>query len=302
MERTEEFDAFGPWVLPVSDAEGVPRLFRPHAGDPATAEIMLKVPRKISRRDANPAMDLYDHLLLVRDGTVVLLSRAPGERGGVRKRSLGAAELLAIEESVNLLDGRLLLYTREGPALRVAFNGASRDTVRGFVDVVRAHWTQGLSPGEPEPEPDPHPVPLGLRDLGPDVALVTEYRALVAAEPAMRLLGAHPRQTVVPATTESRGTLTRLAHRIRPMHLQGAVVCSDGRELVVLHRRPWWARGQRPVHSVARTVLPIARAGAPELVDHEVYLGVRIVRVGGVLELPVPLASSGETALRAALG
>lgn len=299
MERTEEFDAFGPWVLPVSEAEEVPRLFRPHAGDPRTAEVMLKVPRKISRRDANPAMDLYDHLLLVRDGTLVLLSRAPGERGGVRLSSLAAHELLAIEESVNLLDGRLLMYALEGPALRVAFNGASRDTVREFVDVVRGHWTQGSSPGEPEPEP--HPIPLGLRDLGPDVALVTEYRALVAAEPAMRLLGAHPRQVVVPASTDSRGLLTRVVHRLRPMNLQGAVVCSDGREIVVLHRRPWWVRGLRPVHSVARTVIPVARAGVPAFVDHELYLGVRVVRIGGVLELPVPMGSAGEKALRTAL-
>ncbi len=300
MERTEEFDAFGPWVLPVSTADEVPRLFRPHAGDPQAAEVVLKVPRAIARRDANPAMDLYDHLLLVRDGAVVLLTRAPGERGGVRRRSLAADELLAIEESVNLLDGRLLLVAKEGPSLRVSFNGASRDTVRSFVDVVRGLWTQGSVTSEPQPEQ--HPIPLGLRDLGPEVALVNEYRALVAAEPAMRLLGAHPRQVVEPAATGSLAGMTRVAHWFLPMSLQGAIVCTDGREVMVLHRRPWWVRGQRPVHSVARTALPIARAGGLDVVNHSGYLGVRLVRIGGVLELPVPAGSPGEAALRSAFG
>ncbi len=300
MERTEEFDAFGPWVLPVSTAEEVPRLFRPHAGDPGTAQVVLKIPRAISRRDANSSMDLYEHLLLVREGTVVLLSRAPGESGGVRRRSLAADELLAIEESVNLLDGLLVLYAKEGPALRVSFNGASRDTVRLLVDVVRALWTSGSDTAAPQP--DLHPIPLGLRDLGPDVALVNDYRALVAAEPAMRLLGAHPRQAVEPMATGVPGQLTRLAHRLLPMTLQGAIVCTDGREVMVLHRRPWWVRGQRPVHSSARTMLPVARAGELQVRDHEVYSGVRVLRIGTVLEMPVPAGSAGESALRTALG
>lgn len=300
MERTDEFDAFGPWVLPVSTAEEVPRLFRPHVGDPHTADVVLKVPRAISRRDANPSMDLYEHLLLVREGAVVLLTRAPGERGGVRRRSLVADELLAIDESVDLLDGRLLMYAKEGPALRVSFNGASRDTVRSFVDVVRGLWTEGSTTAEPQP--DPHPIPLGLRDLGPDVALVNDYRALVAAEPAMRLLGAHPRQGVEPVADGSLSVLTRLAHRLVPMTLQGAIVCTDGREVVVLHRRPWWVRGQRPVHSSARTTLPVARAGGLEARDHDTYVGVRIMRIGGALEMPVPAGSAGEKALRTALG
>ncbi|WP_372595360.1 hypothetical protein [Actinotalea sp.] len=300
MERTEEFDAFGPWVLPVSEADEVPRLFRPHAGDPHTAQAMLKVPRTISRRDANPSMDLYQHLLVFRDDIVVLLTRAPSQSGGVHRRTVAAKDLLAIEESVDLLDGRLVLTVRDGPALRVSYNGSSRDLIRGFVDTVRASWTTGV--GGPGPERDPHPIPLGLRELGPDVALVTEYRALVAAEPAMHLLGAHPRERVEPVAPDAAGIVTRIGHRLWPMTLQGAIVCSDGRELVVLHRRPWWVRGARPVHSIARTMIPVDRANPFEILDHPDYHGVRTIRIGGVLELPVPLGSAGEQALREALG
>ena len=300
MERTEEFDAFGPWVLPVSEAEDVPRLFRPHAGDPRTAQAMLKVPRSISRRDANPSMDLYEHLLVCRDDTVVLLTRAPTQSGGVHRRTVAATDLVAMEESVDLLDGRLVLVARDGPSLRVSYNGSSRDLIRGFVDVVRATWTTGE--GRPAPEPDRHPIPLGLRELGPDVALVTEYRGLVAAEPAMHLLGAHPRDRVEPLAPDAAGFVTRLTHRLWPMTLQGAVVCSDGREVVVLHRRPWWVRGARPVHSIARTIIPVDRAHGVEALDHPDYRGVRLVRIGGSLEFPVPLDSAGERALVDALG
>ncbi len=303
MERTEEFDAFGPWVLPVTTADEVPRLFRPHAGDPTTAQAMIKVPRKISRRDANPSMDLYEHLLVVRDGTVVLLTRTPSQTGGVHQRSVALDRLVGLEESVDLLDGRLVLHPADGPVLRVSFNGASRDTVEALVAVVRQRWQQGA--GHAAPERDPHPVPLGLRDLGPDVALVTEYRALIAAEPGMRLLGAHPRRVVRPGAeggAVSAGGLTRFLHSLWPMHLQGAVVCSDGRELVVIHRRPWWTRGSRPVNSLARTIVPIDRAGPLVVVDHPEYDNVLLARLaGGVVEFPMPVGSPSEVALREAL-
>ncbi len=297
FQRTEEFDQFGPWVLPVHNRDEVPRLFRPYEEDPGSAQVVLKVPRRISRRDANPRMDLYDHLLVLRGSTLTLLSRAPGDSGGVRHREIAADLLLSIEDSVDLLDGRLSVRVRDEKPLVVRYNGASRDTVAPLVRGLRLLW-RDTPPSAEGPVGADH-VPLGLRDLGPDVALVSDYRELIADEPAMDLRGAHARRKVTP---NDAGAVTGLVHRVWPMWLQGAVVCTDGIELMVLHRRSWWVRGNRPVHSLARTVLPLDRTAPVEVVATG-YQGVEEVRVHhDAARFAMPTGSAGLRGLQELLG
>lgn len=302
--RTEEFDAFGPWVLAVRTAQEVPPLFRQHPVDPASAAVVLKVPRRIDRRDADPTMHLYDHLLVVDDAGLTVLSRSPGAPGGFLARVLAADALLSIEESADLLDARLVVHAVGAPVLTVPFNGASRDTVDLLVAALRERWAP------------PAAVPTAAADhatrtaipgtLADDLSLVALLREVEAQEPGMRVLAAHPRMTVRPgARGGASGALTRAMHALWPMHLQAAVVCSDGRELLVLHRRHWWVRGARPVHSIARTVLPLDRLVGVGAVDHPVYPQVRVLTLrlrGADLDLPVPAGSGAERALISLVG
>ncbi len=291
MERTEEFDAFGPWALTVRDTDEVPRLFRPLFPDPGAAAVVVKIPRTISRRDANPSMDLYDHLLVVHADRLEVLSRIPGQAGGVRTRSIGARAVLAVENSIDLLDGRLVVRAVDDKPISIRYNAVSKEVIAPVVAAIRALWRDG-PPVEAGPVED-HTVPVGLRDLGEDVSLISEYRETVAAEPGMRLLGAHERRIVRPAEA---GPFGRALHRLWPMWLQGAVVLSDGVELEVLHRRSWFVRGSRPVHSLARTVMPLARTAPVEVVP-TAYEGVREIRVGHAAHFAVPSQSPTEWSL-----
>ncbi|MEB0222430.1 hypothetical protein, partial [Pseudomonas sp. AB12(2023)] len=45
--------------------------------------------------------------------------------------------VVAIEDSVDLTDGRLRVYSRDGSVLQVGYNGSSREVVSGFVDMLR---------------------------------------------------------------------------------------------------------------------------------------------------------------------
>lgn len=293
-DRTEEFDAFGPWVYQVRTAHEVPRLFRPLAGDPTSATMVIKIPRRIARRDANPRMDLYDHLLCLRGDTLTLLSRAPGDVDGVRRRVVVAGQVLAIEDSVDLLDGRLALRLADERPLVVSYNGASHDVVATFVTALRQQVRGGVPPADAAPAAAP-----SLDALWQDVALVSEYLELVREEPAMSVRAAHARRVVEPVHAS---TVTRLLHRWWPMWLQGAVVCSDGVELLVLHRRSWWSRGDRPVHSVARTTVRLS-AGLPVEVLATDYHGARELRVGrDAARFVVPAGSPTEAALLELLG
>lgn len=297
-DRTEEFDAFGPWVYQVRTADEVPRLFRPFAGDPTSATTVIKIPRRIARRDANPRMDLYDHLLCLRGDTLTLLSRAPGDADGVRRRAVTAEQVLAIEDSVDLLDGRLVLRIADERPLSVSYNGASRDVVGQFVTALRSQVRGGAA----APAATPAAEPAGqaaLDALWQDVALVSDYREVVRAEPAMAVYAAHGRRVVEPVHVSAAG---RLLHRWWPMWLQAVVVCSDGVELMVLHRRGWWVRGGRPVHSVARTTLRLS-AGLPVESVPTGYHGVCELRVHhDAARFPVHTGSAAERALLDLLG
>lgn len=300
-----EFDAFGPWIVPVDTPDLVPPLYRDHPLDLERALLVLKVPRNISRRDANPSMDLYDHLLVVEPDVLTVLSRSGA---GYDVRTLQHAQLGAIDYGADLLDGWLTLFTTDGgagrgPALTLRFNAVSEDVVEDLVRRLRALALGTVGSGEPSSGerssggPRTH-MSLGLLDLGEsDVGLVTAEHALVRAEPDVAVLGFHVRRTVVPRDT---GFTARAMNLVRPVTLHAAIVCASEQELIVLRRRQWLTRSRRPENSVGRTVLLLPRCGRATVRDDARFGGTRVVSVpvGAVaVELLVPTGSSSERAL-----
>ena len=87
--ETTEYARFGPWVDEVTTPDDVPRLYRDHPIDLTSTRLVLKVPRNIARRDAHPGMDLYDHLLVLDDARLTVLSRTvtPARRGACAWRT-----------------------------------------------------------------------------------------------------------------------------------------------------------------------------------------------------------------------
>jgi len=315
---TAEYDAFGPWVDEVRTPDDVPRLYRDHPLDLGACRLVLKVPRNINRRDASPEMDLYDQLLIAGREQLTVLRR---QGAGYVQQAVAYDEVVAVVDSVNLLDGRLVVHTASGAAVTVRYNGSSQRALGALVRVLREQSAadDALSAGPAVPSPSSAAAPSNvtgastvtspssatgapsstLLDVGDrDVALVSAYLELARAEPGLRPLAAHGRTVVAPRG----GSLTRALHVVRPMTLQGAIVCSDGLELQVLSRSEWWVRGKRPVHSLARTVLRLARLDAVEVRDDPRYAGVRVVALhahAACIEVPVPVGSDAERVLLA---
>lgn len=294
--RSDEFDAFGPWVLPITTLDEVPPLYRGHRLDLGSALKAVKVPRDITRRDANPTMDLYDHLVVLHEDRLTVLSRG-GD--GYTTRQVRPEQVLAVEDSTDLLDGRLVLHlSGAGPGRVVLrYNGSSREVIGDLLRALRRVYL----PDRPVVAPPAGPRSLALDELGPDdVALVTLQHETLPDEPTMALLAAHPRRRLAPTTPGVPGALSRLVHSVRPMTLQGLVVCGDGVEVQLLHRRTWWVRGARPVHSIARTIVPLARLSEVTVSEHPVYGAARDVRLRlaeAHLTVPVPAGSPAERVL-----
>ena len=294
--RTAEFDAFGPWVDEVHDPTELPALYRNHPVDFAASHLVLKVPRNISRRDAQPGMHLYDHLLVVAPAAFTVLSRT-GD--GYTESSIGYGDIAVIEDSVDLVDGRLGIHTRAGATLTVPYNGSSQQVITRLTDVLRqlACAAAGSGPGSALPQPDAPPAALDLLDLGrQDVGLVTSYFDLLRHEPDAGLLAAHGRVALVPRG----GVFSRLVHAVHPMTLHGAVFCRTERELQIVGRRHWLVRGKAPELSRSLTTIPLAAIDAIILHPHPKYLDASVVTIAlGDMryEAVLPAGSAAERLL-----
>lgn len=298
---TAEYDAFGPWVYQVRTPDEVPRLFRDGPLDLDGSELVLKVPRTIARRDATPQMDLYDHLVAAGPDRLTVLSRRPG---GYTAGSVPYRDIAAIESGTDLLDGQLTLHLTTGePPTTISYNGSSQEMVDRLVGVVRAHYLDGRSAGLQLPT-DFRDGDVEFENFDADLALVSEYGAVLRREPGVAFLAAHERRQVVPRDSGGvAGAVSRLIHFAWPMTLQAAILCADPHELSVIHRRTWWVRGHVPVHSVCRTTVPLHRVDRVLLHPHPGYAGVVVAELqlgGTTLELPLPESSDAVSVLRRA--
>lgn len=319
MTSTAEYDAFGPWIDEVRAPQDVPRLFRAHPLDLDAAHLVLKVPRNISRRDATADMDLYDHLVVLTDDELTVLSRlgAVVEAGeppasvydqALRYRTWSSrpTDVVALRDVTSMLDARLDLLTQDGRALTLRYNGSAAEGVQRLVDAVRAAHDAGTAhDGRTGSAASstyrtggaPADAPLAPNALGPeDVGLVNSYRELARRLPELRLLALHPRRRVRPARPDA---LQHALHAISPATLHGALLAQDDRWLEILGRRTWLTRGRAPDHSRSR--LTIARSAIRHIqaAPHPFYGGVTLVTLTLVLggpgvELWLPTRADAE--------
>lgn len=292
---TREFDAFGPWIDEVTGPDDVPRLFRDHPLDPGAARLVLKVPRPIARRDATADMDLYDHLLVLEEARLTVLSRYQDGRPGHSTRTVDLDDVVAVLDEVDLLDGRVHVHTRDGQVLSVGYNGSARDRVRRLVD--------GLRVPSREPGAGPAAGPGLTRDsLGPDdVAVVVDAFEVVRAHPDLVPLAWHGRRVLRPRADGPAGVLRTLTHLLSPMTVHAAVVARDADHLEVFGRRDPLVRGRRPVHSASRLVVPLRALDRVQAQPHPRYADATdvVLHAGRArLRLTVPRGSDVAPVLR----
>ena len=286
---TREFDSFGPWVDEVRSPEEVPRLYRDHPLDLATARLVLKVPRDIARRDATPDMDLYDHVLVVRQERLTVLSRdgavtaplpAARRHPGYHEHDIPVADIAAVSQVVNFLDGWLVIHSRSGDTLRIRFNGSAHTSIDRLVHALTTE-TDAAAPGvlgERLLGARPQPGTPSAADLGrQDVALVSDYGDAARRGADLTALAWHGRQVVAPRGSGALGLARRALHATSPMTLHGAVLARTSRTLEVFTRHEGLIRGKKPVHSSRHIVVPLARLEALTSTPHPRYAEVSTV-------------------------
>lgn len=154
-EDRREYDAFGPWIMPVRDEAGMPRRFRPAYPRVRDARFLLKVPCDADRRAVRPGMDLYRAVLAVRDAGITLLTLEPE---GYASRDLAWGDIVAVQCYQNLLLSRWTLLLADGTEACLAYNTVGKelmDQVTGYVrERIRTAADPGARPGRERAQVD----------------------------------------------------------------------------------------------------------------------------------------------------
>jgi hypothetical protein len=296
VSSTAEYDAFGPWIYEIKVPDDVPRVFRDHPLDVEGSRMVIKVPRIIDRRDANPTMDLYDVVLAVGSERLTVLTR----RGhSFDARDVAFDEIQGIIDIVDLLDGRLTLSTDDGD-VTIGFNGASADVITRLVRVLRGVYVRGAgrraggaATGARDAVGNLSEIDLDLRNLHHRLTRELGDVAVVAVQ---------PRHGV---ELRSGNFAQRMVDRAWRTVLTSAVVSLTDREVQVLGRGRSFMRGYKPVHALGRTLLPRERIRSVGVRPSDEWTGVSLVevRVGHVVHefaLDDERAEAVATALRPA--
>jgi len=287
LTRTVEFDAFGPWILPVTTPDEVPRAFHEYPFEFDSADFILKLPRDIERRNANPAMHLYDRLLIVDAAGLTVLTRT-GD--GFDVSAIGADTIAAVAHSSELLDGLLTVHGTDGALVEVPFNGVSIALIVAVANRLGA--LAGATSYRARPS---DPMAIDALGLG-DVALANAYREAAATTSGLRVRAAYAGTS--PASKESI-VARALKGRAR---LSGAVICANDAELIVLSRRSGVRRSGKPDLSSKQTTIVRSRVTGVEASAHPSLRGVTVVTIAlgdGRVAFDVPADGDAVEALRA---
>lgn len=287
--KISEYDAFGPWIIDVEQPDDVPRLFHDFPIDFERALLVFKVPRNIARRDANPSMHLYDVLVIAESDGLTVLRRDSESTYNVIRVVL--ATVYAVEDSVSLLDGRLLLHSTEHEPILIEYNGSSHSSVSRLVSLVRDLIVPSSGSAVAGDSRDEAAAISSLLVGEADYGLRGDSIAIVASEPAAHVVGGHSTMPIHP----SRGGMTKLTHTFRPAVLQGAVAIEVPSAVLILRRRDPIVRGRHDDLSHSFTVVFLDRVTATTQRPHPLYPEVAVLEVrAGSSSLEVLIPSDGR--------
>jgi len=131
--KISEYDAFGPWIYLIDEEHPLPPLFSEYRYLANKALMMFKIPRKISRREANASMHLYDRVVCIMESHMLILDRI-GNR--VEKDRIDYRNIQAVRNYMCLLRGDLTIYT-DNRVVTIEYNTVSEEIISDAVDLIK---------------------------------------------------------------------------------------------------------------------------------------------------------------------
>lgn len=246
-QRDPEYDRFGPWVIEINDEDPPPPLFLPHLTRTETPLLSVKIPRKISRREAHPGMDLYDYMISLYEHDIVVLERVERE---VRSRTIRYRDIEQLSMRDELLRGNLHLGVAEGP-YDLPYNTVSGDIMRRLVEIIRERYHRDQEP-------------LGVKVEAVEPGELSFYFERLLRDEQEGGSGVQPvasqAETQLGALEE--GLARRVLFGLVAKRLLESLHLSDGRELKVVDRGQPYAYRWQTVYGRTETWIPLANITA----------------------------------------
>lgn len=219
----------------------MPPAFRPFYPDLAQADLLVKIPIDVDRRDTRPGRPLYRTVMGLNHQTLTLLTL--GE-GGVEKHDFPLEEIQAIRSFHVLLRGQISLFLKEGSIITLGYNTVSRPLVEKLVDQILAALPAGSSSNSA-----PSPSTPEIADY--------HYRSLLKDHKKRRSAV----QTVYYEAPGTRG-FTPQGKRRRSL---GLLILDSGRELLLLDRGAAPAQSLEALYGGDCTFVPRERIRGLEI-------------------------------------
>ncbi len=226
----EEYDRFGPWTYQVRSAAAMPPRFDAYYEELEGSVLVLKLPRGVERRDANPGDDLYEAILAVGSAGVTFLRLTRGE---VLRWDACFAEVAAVRLSQELLSGELRIDLSGGGVISVTFNTVSAEAFDDFALAVRRGRVAAAGAADSRRFSS---VELGPEPTDEDMLFANLLRGLRRREARLGLLAYQPSRALASERGGGKRGPLSLAARLLPWRLDGCLLAATPSELVILVR------------------------------------------------------------------
>ncbi|GEM_PF-1226279 len=292
--HAREYDAFGPWILPVRNPDEVPDCFAGVFSWNESVEGAYKIPRKVDRRNARPGSDLYDFLIVLYAKHLDLFDRVAAAHVSVRY-----GEIIGTAKSIDLLKGTLSFFLADR-TVSIPFNSVSEDLIDEVEAVVRARYREpGSESANSAPEYAARPVPQEPDGLATSLSML--FRNLLRAERRREPVTLLTWQPPVRIAKRNKTLIDRLSDIYMRWTLRANMILFGGRELIWYHSTPsivWFPKGY---YGYTRTCIPHGNIGKISIRDHAGFDGVKeLVVTAGEREFIVPFEDSGAESVRRA--
>jgi hypothetical protein len=135
--KKAEYDAFGPWIIEITEEYPLPPLFIPYYKEDDTDLMRIKIPRDIERSKANPYMDLYDYVIGLYENSIYILERTEND---VKETKIFYDEIEGLENYVDLLYGRFTIFFNDSKFI-IPYNGVSKQIINSMIKIIRDRYT-----------------------------------------------------------------------------------------------------------------------------------------------------------------
>lgn len=246
--KSKEYDVFGPWILEIHDIDDIPRLFKPYLLKIDDALLLLKLPKDIERRNANPSMDLYDYVLGVYYEYLLVLKK---NNKSVDVLEIKFRDIVAIRKSNDLLNGDVTFYLSK-KIMSFHYNVVSSDIIDHLLKLIRKKYTKknNLIIGDLQD----YNIFQGIDDL-----YINLLHHFDNPEDQFKVLAIQQSIKAIPSYTTITKKIIDFVNVYRENLLQSTMYLTNEKELLIISRGNTFRGPKIAVYRYDLTYIPLSR-------------------------------------------